>query len=330
MTDRDLIGEKVISQNYGEGEIINVFPEKVEIKFVSKTSQFIWKAFTMSLKAVRPEIQEYLEEKSMVLITFSVGEYGIGPVPEDVQISTGEILKLPKVPEGQPDYIFKGWSDGNNTYSPGSEYIAKTNTKFYAKWEKKTSTGGGPGPGPGPFHDAPPRIYFVFQGSTYEKELSEGFIFAPYSRLDRWIHHWERMNEVRRGDIILHCVNTEVLAVSQALGSEYQIDMPRWADQWRQYGPKARRINIEVHEVLHSVSTKNYIHKNKEYCRDEKNPPFNKNGTGNQGYLFNCPKRLAAMYLTLLAGKNPELKRVPFIESMLQLMEWGPEYQFIF
>lgn len=320
MKDRDLIGERVISQNYGEGEIINVFPEKVEIKFVSKTSQFIWKAFTMSLKAVRPEIQKYLEEKSMLLITFSIGEYGIGPVPKDIYISAGEILKLPKAPEGQVDYCFRGWSDGNNTYPPGSEYIAKTNTTFFAIWKKNI---------PDPPPDAPPpRIYFVFQGSTYENELSEGFIFAPYSRSDRWIHHWERMNEVRRGDIILHCVNTEVLAVSQALGSEYQIDMPRWAGQWRQYGPKARCINIEVHEVLHPVSTKIYIHKNKEYCRDEKNPPFNKNGTGNQGYLFNCPKRLAALYLIVLVNKNPELKQVPFIESMLQLMEENPEYHF--
>lgn len=33
MTDRDLIGEKVVSKFYGEGEIIDVFENKVEIQF---------------------------------------------------------------------------------------------------------------------------------------------------------------------------------------------------------------------------------------------------------------------------------------------------------
>ena len=33
MTDRDLIGEKGVSTYYGEGEIIDVFENKVEIQF---------------------------------------------------------------------------------------------------------------------------------------------------------------------------------------------------------------------------------------------------------------------------------------------------------
>lgn len=37
MTDKELIGEEVVSTMYGEGEIINVFPEKVEIRFPIKT-----------------------------------------------------------------------------------------------------------------------------------------------------------------------------------------------------------------------------------------------------------------------------------------------------
>lgn len=36
MIENELIGEKVISQHYGEGEIIKVFPEKVEIRFPVK------------------------------------------------------------------------------------------------------------------------------------------------------------------------------------------------------------------------------------------------------------------------------------------------------
>lgn len=37
MNDHDLIGEKVVSKFYGEGEIIDVFENKVEIQFAEKT-----------------------------------------------------------------------------------------------------------------------------------------------------------------------------------------------------------------------------------------------------------------------------------------------------
>lgn len=36
MTECDLIGEKVVSKFYGEGEIIDVFENKVEIQFSNK------------------------------------------------------------------------------------------------------------------------------------------------------------------------------------------------------------------------------------------------------------------------------------------------------
>lgn len=320
MTDRDLIGEKVISQHYGEGEIVNVYPEKVEIKFSSKTSQFIWKAFTMSLKAVRPEIQKYIEEKLIMVVSFTIGNHGIGCAPEEIRLSVGEILKLPASPQGEEDYQFDGWNDGTGNFPAGADYTVQQNVTFEARWRKKDL----------PVSNVSPRFYFVFQGSTYENELSDGFIFAPYSPSSRWIHHWERMSEVRRGDIIFHCVNTEVLAVSQALGSEHQIDMPRWAGQWRQYGPKARRIDVDVHEVIHPVSTKYYREKNKEYCRDEDYPPFNKNGTGNQGYLYNFPKRLVGLYLTVLVKKNAKLAEVPFVKSLLQRIEDDPDFHFNF
>lgn len=41
MTDRDLIGEKVVSKFYGEGEIIDVFENKVEIQFAEKQVFFL-------------------------------------------------------------------------------------------------------------------------------------------------------------------------------------------------------------------------------------------------------------------------------------------------
>ena len=69
MTDKELVGEKVVSTMYGEGEIINVFPEKVEIRFPVKITQFIWVAFSKTLRAVRENVQEYILAKLNFITT---------------------------------------------------------------------------------------------------------------------------------------------------------------------------------------------------------------------------------------------------------------------
>ena len=150
-----------------------------------------------------------------------------------------------------------------------------------------------------------PRFFYVFQGKTYEKELSENFIFAPYSTPERVIPSWEKMSEVRAGDIIFHGVNGEIVAVSQAKSQEYKIPTPDWSE-WK--GVDSRRIDIEcnlikktsiVYPCSKSLITKNYKDVIIQFCKDFKYAPFNKKGTGNQGYLFDLPKKLGAFFCLL-------------------------------
>ena len=318
MTDKELVGEKVVSTMYGEGEIINVFPEKVEIRFPVKITQFIWVAFSKTLRAVRENVQEYILAKLNFIITFSLGGHGAGEVPKEIKCVSGEVIKLPEEPQGMQNYTFLGWDDGLQTYPAGADFVVKGNVSFTAQWKCAEP------PRPASHR----RIYFVFQGKTSERMLFEGFIFAPYSPMDRYFHYWERMSEVRKGDIILHCSNGEIVAVSEALGSEYRISMPRWAGAWYQYGPYARAIDIDAHQVMFPVVTRKYREKIKEYCRNVTNSPFNINGTGNQGYLYNCPKRLAHMFLSLLVGRNRELEGVGFIKDIFEQMRASSEYDF--
>ena len=309
MTEKDLIGEKVISQHYGEGVIIKIEENKVEIAFASKTTYFHLQAFGMSLKACRPQVQEYILGKCRCHISFDLGEYAAeGEIPPASQtVYVGQMIKLPSGPKELEHYTFQGWSDGISTYEANSSYVAKENTVFKAIWKMVPLR-------PSRYR----RVFYVFQGMTYERELSEGFIFAPYSPYNRWIHHWERMTEVRAGDLILHGAHGEVVAISEAKGSAYNFPMPSFAGEWRHHGNSARRVDINACWPIYSIRTSNHRDKIIEYCSGEEYPPFNRNGTGNQGYLYNCPNRLADYFIRILVQINPKLGNVSFIKEYFQ------------
>ena len=47
--------------------------------------------------------------------------------------------------------------------------------------------------------------FFVFQNKTFDEEYRGGYLWAPqHGNSGRKVSHWEKMKEVRRGDIIIH------------------------------------------------------------------------------------------------------------------------------
>ncbi|HEX3016759.1 MAG TPA: hypothetical protein VHP31_02770 [Caproicibacter sp.] len=65
--------------------------------------------------------------------------------------------------------------------------------------------------------------FFVFQGNTYDRESRGGYIWAPISnKAGNTFHHWDRLLDVRQGDIILHGYNGYIQAVSTARGECYK------------------------------------------------------------------------------------------------------------
>lgn len=252
MTDRDLIGEKVVSKHYGVGTIQKFGDGKVHIVFES-TSQL--RTFTLKAFDARDG------EPPLKCVNSDAGQYIQG-------ILDGPLPPPPPLP------------------SP-----------------KKR------------------RLFYVFQGKTYEKELSQGFIFAPYSPKERYFPFWELMSEVKVGDIILHGAGGDIIAISEATSSEYTIEMPRFAREWDKYGPNARRIDINVCWPLFPITTKDHRRKIIEECAWKSNTPFNRNGGGKQGYLFDLPEGLGAFFIHLLVSRNAKLKEVPFIRDILMQLD---------
>ena len=56
--------------------------------------------------------------------------------------------------------------------------------------------------------------FFVFQGSMYEEECRGGYIWAPIANKDGLsFHHWDRLMDIRQGDIIFHGCDGFVQAI---------------------------------------------------------------------------------------------------------------------
>ncbi len=185
----------------------------------------------------------------------------------------------------------------------------------------------------GPLPPPPPlpspkkrRLFYVFQGVTYEQELTRQYLSAPYTD-KQYVHHWERMSEVRPGDIILHgALHGHIVAISEALECANIVPMPK-DDYRRKYGSEMRRIEIHTCLLVCSpINTADYKDIIIKLCRGKTGMPFNKNGGGNQGYLFDLPKKLGAVLIKAILSQNKTLTEEKFIQDIVAQMKADSEY----
>lgn len=151
-------------------------------------------------------------------------------------------------------------------------------------------------------------IFFVFQNSTFDREAQGGYLWAPVTNKNGdTVHHWDRMMDVRKDDIILHGFNGFVQAISVARAACYDCPQPRelrTEDSWDLAG---RRVDSDYIMLQHPIKTSDYIGDITRLC-NTKYSPFNKYGTGNQGYLFEINREMAKIFLNAAAIANPYLK----------------------
>lgn len=153
-----------------------------------------------------------------------------------------------------------------------------------------------------------PITFFVFQNSTFDREYQGGYLWAPVTnKTGDTFHHWDRLLDVHPGDIILHGFNGFVQAVSIARTACYNCVQPkelRTEDSWDLEG---RRIDSDYIMLQNPIKTSDYIENIIRLC-NTKYSPFNKYGTGNQGYLFEINREMAKIFLDAAATANPYLK----------------------
>ena len=165
--------------------------------------------------------------------------------------------------------------------------------------------------------DNKPSIYLVFQGDTFTKECNGGYIWAPViNAAGNRQHHWERMLYVRKGDIILHGCDGKIAAISIAKGSCYDCIQPPELVVENLWDKAGRKVDCNYTVIRNPIATKNYKDKILEY-KSSKYYPFNRDGEGNQGYLYDLNRELAKLFIEETIKANPEISSVSYIADFL-------------
>ncbi|WP_055107082.1 McrB family protein [Paenibacillus ihumii] len=146
-----------------------------------------------------------------------------------------------------------------------------------------------------------PNIWWVNQGSTLNQEFQEGILWAPLTgKGGRSQYHWDTMDEVRKGDIILHYANGALRYVSRAIADPVNARKPSsmsnsiWEEQGRLIRAEyfALEPNIPLSRFSQEVLNLN-IHQG----------PIHSGGGVKQGYLF----RFSIEGLNIIQSHSPDV-----------------------
>lgn len=159
--------------------------------------------------------------------------------------------------------------------------------------------------------------FFVFQGATYDRESRGGYIWAPISnKSGNTFHHWDRLLDVRPGDIILHGYDGYVQAVSTAIGACYDCNQPVELSSEELWDEEGRRVDCDYIKIRNPIKTADFVEDIIRLC-NVKYAPFDRNGSGNMGYLFEIDRNLARIFLRASIGYNPHLGEIDYIQELI-------------
>lgn len=203
----------------------------------------------------------------------------------------GDTYKIPAAGITYKIYAIEEYSEGENTLIKKDSKTSTSGQKNFGSGNNSSLSTGNPS-NVSTNLILRNRVFWVFQNKTYDKESYEGYIFAGFNGK----HHWERLREVRKDHVIIHSYRQEVVAVSVAKGSAYS---------WNRYDGIGRRVDCEYHRLRRTISTSARKAKNIELCRGADYQPFDRNGEGNQGYLFDMTLKLRDYYISEIIKYNP-------------------------
>ena len=273
----ELTNQKIKHLSFGVGTVVAQDKEYVTVEFVSKTSKFIYPdAFTKFLKC-----------EDSVLQANVLQEIADAKATEEAQKQAAEE---------------EARALAEAAARKGSVRSASTPKKAASKQERipgKRMT------------------FYVFQGKTFDQESRGGYIWAPVSnKAGDTFHHWDRLLDVRPGDIIFHGCDGYIQAVSTARGESIDCFQPeelRTEDLWDQAG---RRVDCDYVSIKNPIKTSSCIDDILRLC-NEKYAPFDKDGNGNMGYLYELNRELARIFLCDSVKRNPYLGEIDFVQELL-------------
>jgi hypothetical protein len=146
--------------------------------------------------------------------------------------------------------------------------------------------------------------FIVFQNKTFYEERAGRYLWAPKSnKSGHSIFHWDNMMKVKKGDIIFSSVNGYLVSINVAISDCYSCDNPfgfTIENIWEKSGWK---VDVQYNNLINNIYFKS-IMEELFLLLPNKYSPFNKNGGGNQGYLFEIGSRAGLFLIQKSKAEN--------------------------
>lgn len=286
-----LIGEKVISARYGTGTIISVEGNYMTVQFPEKNSKFKYPdAFQKHISLEN----ESLQAEMSAIATAAVNEKELAQEKEKAQ-KYKEVMQSVEEARAPVKREPSSRTAAPHKKAPSPERIETI------KWD------------PGKR-----RTYYVFQGGSFNDEYAGGYIWAPYeSRYGMKFHYWDRLKDLKEGDMLFHADHGKIRAVSLVRGPHAVAARPGELVGPYEEDTHGFLVYCNYTYIEDPISAWDYTDQTKKYSR-VKYAPFNINGTGNLGYLYELDQRLATLFLEESVKKNPALGEIDFVKEFLE------------
>ncbi len=278
-----MIGIEVKHKMLGIGKITEFDGQYITVEFSSRTSKFIYpNAFETFIKATD-------EEKQNEIINI-INEAKREAEEKHLKEETLRVAKETEIEAAKNKVV--------------SKPITKTSkiTKIADRSQRV---------------DGKRMIFFVFQGSTFDEEYKGGYIWAPITnKAGNSFHHWTRLQDVRKGDIILHGCDGYIKAISTACDACYECPQPKELISENFWEIEGRKVDCDYLLVKNPIKTIDFIDDILE-LGVAKYSPFNREGTGNMGYLFEMNRDLARIFVKETVNRNPYLKNTDYLIELI-------------
>lgn len=166
------------------------------------------------------------------------------------------------------------------------------------------------------------KVYIVFRGGSYTDETSNYIWALKQDASGGTPHYWERMTEVKPGDIIFQYKDGYIKAVSTAATRCYDEDRYIHTDTNENWNREGRRIDLNTTILDDPIRLSDFQNSIIKY-RKEKYSAFNKNGGANQGYLYELEPELAELFMKEVESYLPEKEdnEVPLSDKAIEVTE---------
>ncbi len=158
--------------------------------------------------------------------------------------------------------------------------------------------------------------FFVFHGGIFDIQAKEQYIWAPvYNAAGDNLFYWDNIMNIREGDVIIHAEGGYIKAISRAKGSWYEYDNPYDIFDNPIY-KDGRRVDLDVTIIKNPIPTSDYKDEIIRYS-NVKYAPFDKNGNGNRGYLYDIDPKLVSVFLKAVIKDNKDIKDLDYIQWLI-------------